>query len=241
MKQSFRNLWLLLLGLAIGLSVASLFPSKQFHQDASGMRPSVLRGDGQNAAGGTELLTQNARLAKNDGSAEMDADDAIGGNGLFAQSASLANNVSVERTGNHSALLSPLEHSAPPSPAPSTEIAQDMNTLMRIPDSSTAAVVLPEEILVPTGAKVPAVFLEDRALPAPQQKALERIADRFIESVLQAGPGKEQEVWEAARNSADQEFMKLYGFDELDLLQRGAALDALREGKGFKSNTDVMR
>jgi hypothetical protein len=96
-----------------------------------------------------------------------------------------------------------------------------------------ALLAFPSELVVPTGAKVPAVFLEDRPLPAPQRGFLERVADRFIETVSQAAPGQEQEVWEEARNKADQEYIKLYGFEEFDALHRSAALDALPEKRAM--------
>lgn len=85
-------------------------------------------------------------------------------------------------------------------------------------------------ISVPEGAMVPAVFFDAVEKPLAQQKALDRIAKEFEKnvSVIPQGLTKE-EVWEAARKSADERFLTLFGYQAFNQYHIQAAKEALKE------------
>jgi hypothetical protein len=87
----------------------------------------------------------------------------------------------------------------------------------------------PYELNVPQGAQLPAVFHDNRSLPLPQRQALDRIANRFIDAAAADATGQNRELWEAARNKADREYIRLYGIDAYNKLQLQAAKEALLE------------
>jgi len=85
-------------------------------------------------------------------------------------------------------------------------------------------------ISVPEGAMVPAVFFDAVEKPLVQQKALDRIVKEFEKnvSVIPQGLTKE-EVWEAARKSADERFLTLFGYQAFNQYHIQAAKEALKE------------
>ncbi len=95
----------------------------------------------------------------------------------------------------------------------------------------TAGVPIREiTIPVPEGAKVPALFHDDVPKPAPQMKALDKIATEFEMNVSEIPPGMtKEEVWEAARAIADERYITLYGYQAFNQYHIQAAKEALRE------------
>jgi hypothetical protein len=76
------------------------------------------------------------------------------------------------------------------------------------------------------------VFYDNQARPLPQQKALDRIATEFNETLNNPPAGySQQEVWEAARKLADERYTVLYGFDAFNQMSMQAAKEALKEKK----------
>jgi len=100
-------------------------------------------------------------------------------------------------------------------------------------------------IPVPRGARVPAIFYDETPRPAPQQRALDRIARDFNEAVSRAAGGETTaeaggnavpeadaaEIWRAAAERADQQYINLYGFAAWQELHLRGAKEALREKK----------
>jgi hypothetical protein len=95
----------------------------------------------------------------------------------------------------------------------------------------TAGVPIREiTIPVPEGAKVPALFHDDVPKPAPQMKALDKIATEFEKNVSEIPPGMtKEEVWEAARRFADESYLILFGYQAFNQYHIQAAKEALRE------------
>jgi hypothetical protein len=95
----------------------------------------------------------------------------------------------------------------------------------------TAGVPIREiTIPVPEGAKVPALFHDDVPKPAPQMKALDKIATEFEMNVSEIPPGMtKEEVWEAARKFADESYLILFGYQAYNQYHIQAAKEALRE------------
>lgn len=116
---------------------------------------------------------------------------------------------------------------------------------------------------VPPGAQLPALFRDARPLPAPQRRALDRIANEFIDKVVVAGNEKEDaleienavekplgsprkevkdpveavasRVWESARASADRQYITLFGHAAYNALHMQTAKEAARERKSVTS------
>lgn len=100
-------------------------------------------------------------------------------------------------------------------------------------------------IPVPRGARIPAIFYDETPRPAPQQRALDRIARDFNEAVSRAAGGETAaeargnaapeadaaEIWRAAAERADQQYINLYGFPAWHELHLRGAKEALREKK----------
>jgi hypothetical protein len=101
----------------------------------------------------------------------------------------------------------------------------------------TAGVPIREiTIPVPEGAKVPALFHDDVPKPAPQMKALDKIATEFEMNVSEIPPGMtKEEVWEAARSIADERYITLYGYQAFNQYHIQAAKESLKE-KRARSN-----
>jgi len=104
----------------------------------------------------------------------------------------------------------------------STQISQ--------PTGAVGGGTLEIQIPVPEGAKVPVVFFDAGDKPVAQQKALDRIAREFEKNVAEIPVGlTKQEVWEAARATADERFIKLYGYQAYSQYHIQAAKEALKE------------
>ncbi len=86
-------------------------------------------------------------------------------------------------------------------------------------------------IVVPQGTKLPALFLDERPLPAPQRRFLDRVANEFIDAVAVDPGGQNRALWEAARAEADRQYIKLYGHAAYNALNLQSAKEALREIK----------
>lgn len=84
-------------------------------------------------------------------------------------------------------------------------------------------------LLVPPGARLPALFLDERPLPAPQRRILDRIANEFIDTVASDPSGRDRALWENAREAADKQYIKLYGQAAYKALHLQAAREAIRE------------
>lgn len=121
--------------------------------------------------------------------------------------------------------------------------AQSSGTLARNPRfvdiAMTAGVPIREiTISVPEGAKVPALFHDDVPKPAPQMKALDKLATEFEKSVSEIPPGMtKEEVWEAARKFADESYLVLFGYQAYNQYHIQAAKEALREKKSRSNAT----
>lgn len=237
MKPMAAALGLLLLGAAIGMSLALLFPWQRIggnskHTESPAPRAVDSSFGGQIAA--TDTNNGAAKGIAAQGRPEgvvFDAVAAPSGQRSTGSGSAVTDVPPVVATEASGGPTSPRAYVYNPTSASETSRSPDPRAEDNV--ARQALLALPSEIVVPIGAKVPAVFLEDRPLPGPQRGFLERVADRFIETVSQAAPGQEQEVWEEARNAADQKYIKLYGFEEFDALHRSAALDALREKRAM--------
>jgi hypothetical protein len=84
-------------------------------------------------------------------------------------------------------------------------------------------------VVVPPGARLPALFLDERPLPAAQRRVLDRVANDFIDAVASDPSGQDRALWEAARAEADRQYIKLYGHAAYNSLHMQAAKEALRE------------
>lgn len=91
-----------------------------------------------------------------------------------------------------------------------------------------SAISLPHT--VPTGAQLPAAFLDQRELPLPQRRAIDRMANEFIDAVSADIVGSnELAAWNSARASADQKYITLFGHAAYNALHLQAAKEAVRE------------
>jgi len=124
---------------------------------------------------------------------------------------------------------------SPGTTAQSSGTAATNSSVVDIP--VTAGVPIREiTIPVPEGAMVPALFHDDVAKPAPQMKALDKIATEFEKNVSEIPPGmSKEEVWEAAKRFADESYITLFGFQAYNQLHIQAAKEALKE-KRARSN-----
>lgn len=103
------------------------------------------------------------------------------------------------------------------------------------PTPGNAELVIP----VPSGARVPAIFYDETPRAAPQQRMLDRIAREFNDAVSRAAPpgghpssqADLAEIWHAAAERADQQYINLYGFAAWHELHLRGAKEALRERK----------
>ncbi len=84
-------------------------------------------------------------------------------------------------------------------------------------------------LAVPSGARLPALFLDERPLPLPQRRVLDRVANEFIDAVAGDTSGQNRDLWETAREAADQQYIKLYGHAAYNALHLQSAREAVRE------------
>ena len=90
---------------------------------------------------------------------------------------------------------------------------------------------------VPAGARLPVLFLDERPLPPPQRRILDRIANDFIDAVAVDPAGQNRVLWETARETADQQYIKLYGHAAYNALHLRAAREAVREQRSTATTT----
>lgn len=101
------------------------------------------------------------------------------------------------------------------------------NEFAAVPSSPVSG---PPAVSVPGGAQLPALFHDERPLPAPQRRALDRIANEFIDAVSTNTAGSDGlATWNAARASADQKYITLFGHAAYNALHLQAAKEAVRE------------
>lgn len=97
---------------------------------------------------------------------------------------------------------------------------------------SGAAATSEVEIPVPVGEGIPAVFYDETPLPAPQQRALDRIAEEFNANISTPdGSPPSSDVWQQAKATADRQYITLFGFRKYNEISLAAAREALREKK----------
>ena len=92
-------------------------------------------------------------------------------------------------------------------------------------------------VAVPDGARLPALFLDERPLPPPQRRVLDRIANEFIDAVASDPSGQNRVLWETAREAADKQYIKLYGHAAYNALHMQAAKEAVREQRATATPT----
>jgi hypothetical protein len=107
--------------------------------------------------------------------------------------------------------------------------AADTQPSPLIPATPADASSVSPPLAVPAGARLPALFLDERPLPAPQRRVLDRIANEFIDAVAGDPTGQDRAFWESAREAADQQYIKLYGHSAYNALHMRAAKEAVRE------------
>jgi len=91
-------------------------------------------------------------------------------------------------------------------------------------------------IPVPQGAKVPALFFDDTPKPQAQLQALDSIASEFEKNVSEVPIGMtKEEVWDAAREFADESYIMLFGYEAFNQYHIQSAREALKE-KRARSN-----
>jgi hypothetical protein len=117
------------------------------------------------------------------------------------------------------------------SPAASLSPEQSAMSGLDLLRGPLAASSVSPPIVVPQGAKLPALFLDERPLPAPQRRFLDRVANEFIDAVAVDPGGQNRALWEAARAEADRQYIKLYGHAAYNALNLQSAKEALREIK----------
>ncbi len=84
---------------------------------------------------------------------------------------------------------------------------------------------------MPPGERLPALFYDERPLPPPQRRALDRVANEFIDAVGDGGSASSPAAWGAARAKADRQYITLYGHAAYNALHLQAAKEAAREAR----------
>lgn len=135
---------------------------------------------------------------------------------------------------------SPIKVKAAPPVRSGAEITEEPTTVTDTNTDATATSTSPEtsEIVleVPTGALVPAAFLDDAANTPQQHKVLDRIAAEFKKNISTREPGvSEAENWEAARKIADQRYLTFFGYQSYNQHHLQGAKEALKERKSAAS------
>jgi hypothetical protein len=124
-------------------------------------------------------------------------------------------------------------------PAGGTPAAAPATALSLQADGDGVAVAAPPAaspaaspaVSVPPGERLPALFYDERPLPPPQRRALDRLANEFIDAVEGGGSTASSEAWSAARAKADRRYITLYGHAAYNALHLQAAKEAAREAR----------
>lgn len=99
-----------------------------------------------------------------------------------------------------------------------------------VPSSGAGSVE--SNIPVPVGAIVPAILYDTEPKTPQQQAAVEKVIAEFEKNIAEVPGGYTQtEVWEAARNIADERYITLFGFEKFNQMHLSAAKEALKERK----------
>lgn len=106
-----------------------------------------------------------------------------------------------------------------------------------VPATPAAESAVSPPLAVPAGARLPALFLDERPLPPPQRRVLDRAANEFIDAVAGDPSGQNRALWENAREAADQQYIKLYGHAAYNALHMQAAREAVREQRATATPT----
>lgn len=147
-------------------------------------------------------------------------DSASGSN--FEGSGAVRPDQSLNETASSSSGLSPVGSILP---------KQSAMSGLDLPRGPLTASSVSPPIVVPQSAKLPALFLDERPLPASQRRFLDRVANEFIDAVAVDPGGQDRALWEAARAEADRQYIKLYGHAAYNALNLQSAKEALREIK----------
>jgi len=115
--------------------------------------------------------------------------------------------------------------------------ANDAQSQALIPATPAGASSVSAPLAVPVGARLPALFLDERPLPAPQRRVLDRVANEFIDAVAGDPSGQNRALWESAREAADRQYIKLYGHNAYNALHLRAAKEAVREQRATAAPT----
>jgi len=95
----------------------------------------------------------------------------------------------------------------------------------------------PGELPVPPGEAAPVAFFDDEPKTEPQRRALERIQRAFADEVNSQGGGSvTPEVWNRAREAADRQYVKIFGFAAYQRFAIQAAKEALAEKRSTTEN-----
>lgn len=106
------------------------------------------------------------------------------------------------------------------------------------PGSETGAEIV---LNVPTGAIVPAGFVDNTPRTPQQQKVLDQILTEFETNVSTPDPGvTETENWNTARQIADQRYLTLFGYQAYNQHHLQAAKEALNEKKAVVSQAPTL-
>ena len=120
-------------------------------------------------------------------------------------------------------------------PAGGTPAAAPATALSPPADGDGPAVAAPPAaspaVSVPPGERLPALFYDERPLPPPQRRALDRLANEFIDAVEAGGSTASPGAWSAARAKADRQYITLYGHAAYNALHLQAAKEAAREAR----------
>jgi hypothetical protein len=118
-----------------------------------------------------------------------------------------------------------------------TALLNDSLSQSLLPVTSAETLSASPPLAVPAGARLPALFLDERPLPPPQRRILDRVANEFIDAVAGDPAGQNRVLWETAREAADQQYIKLYGHAAYNALHLRAAREAVREQRATATPT----
>jgi hypothetical protein len=121
--------------------------------------------------------------------------------------------------------------------ASATSTGRDARPQPLSPATPAGEIAVSPPLAVPTGARLPALFLDERPLPPPQRRVLDRAANEFIDAVAGDPSGRNRALWETARAAADQQYIKLYGHAAYNALHMEAAKEAVREQRATATPT----
>jgi hypothetical protein len=238
----WRSAWFPVLGvscgLAVWLAIWTLQPEAPMSERSEAPRP-------PEAKAFPGLISNSSQLGPNR-STETDAQSVVlapssqSGRGEPETVAGSVKKKNVSRenptTDSDGGAPSPSWQTTPvTSKGPVAPATGNLESVVPVPATDNPELVIP----VPRGARVPAIFYDETPRPAPQQRMLDRIAQEFNDAVNQAAAGGGNpaseadlaEIWRAAAERADQQYINLYGFAAWHELHLRGAIEALQERK----------